>query len=108
MWEQTVTVYRKEGDQILRRVLEGCFYRWKLEQRSDEWGSRQQTSFLLVIPGEDPIRPGDRVYDGDGPQVSAAQWAQFLPVHVPGLSEVAYTQVCRWNDRVAHTEAGRK
>ena len=108
MWDQTVTVYRKEGTQVQRRVLEGCFYRWQLEHTEDDRGSRQETTFLLVIPGKDPIAPGDRVLEGEGPEITGAEWAAFAPVNVPGLAQVAYVRYCPWNDLVTHTEAGRK
>lgn len=108
MWDQTVTVYRAQGAQVLRRVLDGCFYRWQLRQVEDDRGSRQETDFLLVIPGKDEIAPGDRVLEGEGPEITAQDWAGFVPVNVPGLAQVAYARHCRWNDLVTHTEAGRK
>lgn len=108
LWDQTVTLYRNAQGQICRRVVEGCFLEWHLEQRTDRWGSRQETPFLLVLPGEQDVRPGDRVFQGEGPEITPEQWPEFLPVRVPGLVQVAYVRPCRWNDRICHTEAGRK
>ena len=103
---QTVTLYRNAPEGITRQVLQGCFYSWRIEQTEDAQGVRQQTKFLLVIPGGCDIRPGDRVFDGIGPE--RVDWARFLPVNVAGLSQVAYVTPCYFGSVLCHTEAGRR
>ena len=100
--DRTVTVYRKEGDRVLRRVAEGCFYRWE-DHREAERFTRK---FLLIQPGAEEILPGDRIFDGIGPET--VDWETFLPVTVPGLSQAAYASPWHWAGRIAHFEAGRK
>lgn len=102
---RTVTVYHCADAGVERRVLEGCFYQYQPHRQESTEGVCEQTKFLLLIPGLDPIAPGDRVYDGVGP--AEVDWAAFLPVNVPGLSQAAY--VTRYNTGpLCHTEAGRK
>lgn len=105
-FSQTVTLYRQTPEGIFRQVLDGCFYSWQTEQTEEEAGLRQDTRFLLVIPGACDIRPGDRVFDGIGPET--VDWERFLPVCVPGLSQVAYVKPCYFGSILCHTEAGRR
>ena len=105
-FSQTVTLYRKKAEGVSRQVLDGCFYSWQTEQTEEEAGLRQDTRFLLVIPGACDIRPGDRVFDGIGPET--VEWERFLPVCVPGLSQVAYVKPCYFGSILCHTEAGRR
>ena len=100
--KQTVTVYRREGGSVTRRVVEGCFYHH--EARTD--GERFVRKFLLICPGAVEIRPGDRVLEGVGPE--DVVWEEFLPVNVPGLGEAAYAAPWYWDGHIDHWEAGRK
>jgi len=80
--DRTVTVYRRADGAVQRRVLTGCFYSYR-DQRDGETRRRQ---FLLIAPHEIPLAPGDRVWDGVGPE--NVDWEVFLPHCVPGLSQV--------------------
>lgn len=105
--DQTVTIYRKHADQVLRLVAYGCYFSCRDTMLRDENGSRQSRSFLLVMPGNiQRVFPGDRVCPGEGPQVAAQDWDRFLPVLVPGLVQVAYTKPFYWNGKLCHVEAG--
>ena len=107
--DQTVTLYHKQGNSILRQVAEGCYYSWREEQTEDEYGIRRETHSLLVLPGDTyQVSIGDRVYPGIGPEISVADWHNFLPVTVAGLSEINYVSPCHWEGAVCHIEAGRK
>lgn len=106
--DKTVTVYSLQNAQVKRQVLEGVFYNYQVTQVTDEQGRRQETKFLLIVPGESNLQPGDRVYDGIGPDITPSQWKHFLPVTVTGLSEIAYVTPYFWDNRLCHTEAGRK
>ena len=103
---QTVTLYRKTGDEVLRRVAENCFYSWQdcMEERED--GIRFQRKCFLVTPVE--IMPGDRVLEGVGPEIEKSEWTAFLPVYVPTLSELVYADAKYFLGRLHHYEGGRK
>lgn len=106
---QRVTVYRKTADSVLRTELDGCCLQWQEQEDSDVLGRRTERKFLLIQPGAaQQVFPGDRVYDGIGPEITMSQWPNFLPVQVPGLGEVAYAAPYYWQGIFCHTEAGRK
>ena len=96
---RTVTVYRYFGGTAQRRVLEDCFYSYG--DRCD--GQTQKRSFLLIAPHEIPLAPGDRVFDGIGPE--AVDWEIFLPALVPGLSQVEQATPYYIEGRFSHWEA---
>ena len=109
LFDRVVTLYHREGGTVTRLVAEGCHYEWKDVWRTDLSGTRQERNFLLVLPGEGwTVTPGDRVFDGVGPEITPSDWAGFVPACVPGLSQVAYVRPCRVNGRVCHVEAGRR
>ena len=105
---QTVTVYRKDGDRYLRTVYERAFLDHKKTQSVDKTGSKEANSFLLVVPGDtQTVFVGDKVYDGIGPEIADREtWAAFIPSKVPGLVVVSYADAKKWNDQIVHTEAG--
>ena len=103
---QTVTLYRMEKGIVRRQVVENAWYQWRLEQVTDELGTRQETRFSLILPGQQAILPGDRVFDGIGPLVTPEQWPGFLPVSVTGLSQVKFVKPCYWQGQLCHTESG--
>ena len=104
---QTVTLYRLDPDGVHRRVIRQAMYQHRTEQACGEQGITQERKFTLIIPGDAKLLPGDRVYDGIGPVVTADGWSSFLPVTVPGLSQVQYVRPCCWMGKICHTEAGR-
>ena len=105
---QTVTVYRKDGDKYLRTVYERAFLDHKKTQSVDKTGSKESNSFLLVIPGDSQtVFVEDKVYDGLGPEIADREtWAAFIPSKVAGLVVVRYADAKKWNGRIVHTEAG--
>ena len=103
---QTVTIYRKTGDTVSRTVAEDCFYQWEDCLEEADEGVRFRRKFLLIAPVE--AAPGDRVLAGVGPVVTADEWAQFLPVHIPTLAEASYASPKYFCGRLHHYEAGRK
>ena len=106
---QTVTVYRLQGETVLRQVVQGCYFESRTERKTDALGSRTDFGFLLVTPGpEQRVFPGDRVMPGVGPEIEPEQWAGFIPAEMPGLYEAAYAAPYRWDGKLCHVEAGRK
>ena len=105
---QTVTVYRKNGDGILRQVICGCFLQWEDSIGQDKDGPWQERNFLLIQPGQQQlVFPGDKVFEGIGPEITLKDWESFLPSALPGLGEVNYASVYHWEGKFCHTEAGR-
>ena len=101
--DRTVTVYRHSKGKLQRLVVEGCYYAW--EDSADMGGFDRKC--LLVMPGDcQRVFVGDRIFDGVGPE--EVDWENFIPVKVPGLSEVAYTRPWFYGGSIAHVEAGRK
>ena len=101
--DRTVTVYRVGNGKLQRLVVEGCYYAY--EDGLDMGGFDRK--FLLVMPGAcQRVFPGDRIYDGIGPE--EVQWQEFIPVKVAGLSEVAYVRPWFYGGVIQHVEAGRK
>ena len=102
---QTVTLYRKTGEGITRVVLPGCYLSRQLAMPQTDYGKSMEKKFLLIIPGNTcPPQPGDRVYDGIGPDT--VDWQVFLPAAVPELLEVSYVKPCCWDGEIVHWEAG--
>ena len=107
MCNQTVTVYRKEGDQVTRMVHDNAFFDFKKTQSVDKTGSREANPFLLVIPGNSQkVFVGDKVLKGTGREVTAGEWASFIPAKVRGLVVVKYADPKYWGEQLVHTEAG--
>lgn len=100
--DRTVTVYRQEGNTVTRQMIENTHYHYE-DKLEDGLFSRR---FLLILPGAEEIRPGDRVFDGIGPE--NVQWDNFLPVCIPGLSQVQYVTPIYLGNTLCHREAGRK
>ena len=93
---QTVTIYRKTSeDTILRQEIPGCFLQWE-----NLWDGQ---NFLLIQPGQEQlVFPGDKVWEGIGPEVALEAWEDFIPT-----AEVQYAKVYNWEGKFCHTEAGR-
>lgn len=107
--DHTVTIYRWKDGCVQRQVEPNCYYQWQTQQERGVAGLRRETTFLLVMPGENVrVFPGDWVFDGIGPDAKAIDWACFVPSAVPGLAEVAYVQPWYFEGKLCHVEAGRK
>lgn len=112
---QTVTVYRLEERSVTRQVFPRAFFEhrrsrslnYSQNQSLSRVGPREAGSFLLVIPGQtQTVFPGDKVLLGEGPELSAGEWAAFIPSRIPGLAVVTWAEPKYWNGRTVHTEAG--
>ena len=96
--DRVVTVYRPRFGTVLRQVTT-AFYHYK-----DVWQQdRFVREFLLVLPEDIPLQPGDRIFDGNGPET--VDWERFLPVSVPGLSQVSAAEAYRFRGEFHHWEA---
>ena len=97
----TVTVYHREG--LTRRCLEGVHYEYTDRQETASGRTTLHRDFLLVIPGEDPIAPGDKVMLGQGP--TEFTWEALTPATVPTLSVVETVKPRYFRGRPCHVEA---
>lgn len=105
---QTVTIYRMDGQSCTRTVRHDAYLDHKKVQSVDKTGRKESSSFLLVLPGSTvPVSVGDKVVPGDGPESSTREdWGALIPAKVPGLVVVQYVDVKRWGGEIVHTEAG--
>ena len=105
---QTVTVYHREGDTCIRRVIRDAFLDFKKVESIGKTGSKEVNSFLLVVPcGEQAVFVGDKVILGEGPEVTGREdWAALLPAKYHGLVIVQYVDPKYWRGRLIHVEAG--
>lgn len=106
---QTVTVYHRAGtDQITRTVHRRAFLDFRKNLNVNRTGSAEANSFLLVIPGGTAaVAVGDKVMNGEGPEVTTdAQWRDLIPTKVEGLVVVKYVDPKYYRGELVHTEAG--
>lgn len=105
--DSPATVYRREQDgTIMRTVYPKAFLDSKKVQSVDKTGSADAMSFLLVIPGDADVRPGDKVISGEGEVIDTQAWVSFIPSKVPGLVVVRWVDKKHFAGRICHTEAG--
>lgn len=103
--DRTVTVYRLREGSVQRQVFDRCYFRRTDSLAADSRGLQRKSSFLLILPGENLIYPGDRIYEGEGPQVSFGDWPDFTPEKVPGLVVAQQATPFYWQGRLSHYEA---
>lgn len=108
MCKQTVTVYHKEGETVIRSVHKRAFLDFRKNETVDKTGSKEANAFLLVIPCEtQAVFVGDKVLLGEGPEVPTQKdWAALIPATVPGLCVVKYADPKYWGTQLVHVEAG--
>lgn len=94
---QTVTLYRKTSYGVERTVLPGCGFFPREAQKSDNAGERTRGGFLLIVPGDRELKPGDRVVRGEGPRLS--RWGDLY-----GCPAVETVKTYFWGDTVCHRE----
>ena len=103
--DQTVTLYRK-GAEITRQVISNASLQVKVSMPAESYGKSMEKKFLLIIPGDFPLEPGDRIYAGIGP--GAVDCKLFVPALVPELFECGYVKPYYWENQVTHWEAGNR
>ena len=90
----TVTVYHREG--LTRQVMQNVHWECTYEQSRSQGIDRCRNGFLLVVPGEANIAPGDKIFPGVGPE--AESW-QTLPGFVASSVKPRH-----YMGRLCHTE----
>ena len=107
--QRTVTVYRLWDGKVFRQVLDGCYLRTEDALSATDNGCQLQPECHLVVPGEKlSLRPGDLVYQGEGPVITREQWQDFVPGAVEGLYRLEYVQPVYLGGKLMHTEAGTR
>lgn len=102
---QCVTVYRLEGEQVLRQELAGVSLQYSHQQICTAQGMEHTRPFRLIVPGDRSVQVGDRVYDGIGPQITVRQWNSFVPSEVEGLCQISRITPFYWQGSLCHREA---
>lgn len=103
---QKVTVYRRQGQELVRRELDKCWFSLEETYSQDGYGQRLKKKCRLIVPGKKQLMAGDLVYPGVGPQVSTSDRQAFIPANVPGLSVLQWVKTYYWENEPCHTEAG--
>lgn len=104
--DQPVTCYRQEAGEYTRRVIPRAYLSARVSTPTESYGKSRTKEFLLIIPGDVPIRPGDRIFRGIGPET--VDWQQFVSDLVPQLYTVSFSKPCCWDGAVVHWEAGNR
>lgn len=104
--DETVTVYRRTGEEIHRQVVENARLIRQVSSPTESYGKSMEKKFLLIIPGDFPLQPGDRVFAGIGPENPV--WTSFVPAAVTKLYEIGFVKPCYWEGEVVHWEAGNR
>lgn len=101
--DRTVTVYHREG--LTRQVVTQAYYDIKSGTSVDGTREDAAAEFLLIVPGDLNIRPGDRVVPGIGPELSGkAGWANLAEGAVEDLGIVRTVSRKYWRGSICHTE----
>ena len=96
---QTVTVYRREGEKIHRYEYTDCHLQRKTVLVRDDFGTFLKWEFLLIVPGDRQVMAGNRVVAGFGRIYQ--QWEDLRDA-----MEVAYAKPYILDGRIVHWEAG--
>lgn len=74
LFSDTVTAYRKNGEQYTRHVMKGVQWRQKTERLNDNGKLSLVTVTSVTIPGEGvaPVKLGDVLILGEGPELTEA------------------------------------
>ena len=94
LFDREVTVYHREG--LTRRLLEKVYFMQTQSLDTKLGRAEESGEFLLVIPGDDPIAPGDLVVAGEGPEVIARDTQ---------TATVRSVRKCYFMGKVSHVEA---
>ncbi len=115
MYRDTVTLYHADAaaQTVVRTVLRGVCWQQGRRELPDAGGTRRGTALLVVIPettaryGADyTLAPGDRLFPGEGPALTWADWPGFVPAAVEGAALVQYVLPMRLRGKPHHVEAG--
>lgn len=72
LFTDTVTVYRKDGEQYSRHIMSGVQWRQKTERLNDNGKIALATVTSVTIPDgvKTPVKPGDVLVLGTGPEIT--------------------------------------
>lgn len=115
LYRDTVTLYHADtaAQTVVRTVLRGVCWQQGRRELPDAGGTRRGTALLVVIPettaryGADyTLAPGNRLFPGEGPALTWADWPGFVPAAVEGAALVQYVLPMRLHGKPHHVEAG--
>ena len=100
--DQTVTLYRKSGETVTRKVIPNAYLSKKVSTPNEGYGKSKEKTFLLIIPEDFDLQPGDRVFRGIGPE--EVNWQTFVSAYIEALYEVGRVKKQLWEGEVTHVE----
>lgn len=102
--DRCVTVYHRQAGEVTRVVAENGYFSGSVTRKVDGSGVHLQKAFTLILPRPQvTVWPGDRVYEGVGPVITAQQWDGFLPATEPLLWQAETVQPFYWEGELCHT-----
>lgn len=118
LMSQTVTLYHPVfGSEFhcRRQVVEQVAYQWQYSRSVDNLGKSYanrsllgetaQTEALLILPPQVEVELGDKVIEGEGPEITdARQWAALLPENTPSLTVVRTIKPRFWGGKLMFRE----
>lgn len=115
LFSRTVTLYHGDPDAlaVTRTVVQGVFWQHGRRRTPDADGTTESAGLLLVIPetaaryGVDyTLEPGDRLCPGEGPELSWADWGNFVPGADRRVAIIQYVLPMYRGESLHHLEAG--
>ena len=100
--DETVTIYRRNEGLVSRQVADNARLIRQTSTSTESYGKSRAKKFLLIIPGDFDLQPGDRIYDGFGPE--EVEWQMFVPAFTDDLYEVGRVKKQLWENEVTHVE----
>lgn len=118
LMSQTVTLYHPTfGSEFScrRQVVDGVAYQWQHSRSIDNLGKSYanrsllgetaETEALLILPPEVEVALGDKVIEGEGPEITdARRWAAILPENTPSLTVVRTIKPRYWGGKLLFRE----
>ena len=102
--DQTVTLYRRQGDSLCRQVLTDCYFRYETALQHQGTVPGLTRPFRLLT--EQEVKIGDRIFPGVGPEIAPEDWAGFLPERQEGLCQVSRVKPRCFPGQAGYYDAG--
>lgn len=107
MCNQPVTVYSHAKEGVTRTLYPKAYHEETLTQEQGARGEGAKVEHLVVIPGEAPCKPGDKLFLGVGEEPQGDHdrwWREFIPSKVEGVVVARSVARRAWLGDACHVE----